>query len=95
MEVHPDIARLAALIDEMAALCTKYENRWATQLWTWREALLQSDAWGLHGFLQSFGGMGSLNDVVLDDDAHDNRFQALKEDAWQLAHQLKRTATGV
>ncbi|WP_294124085.1 hypothetical protein [Sphingomonas sp.] len=99
MSLHPDIARLADILGEMADLCEKHANRWAGRLRQWQESLLNSDAWGLHGLLQSFGGMGSLNDVVLQsvkaDMRPDNeRFQVLLDEAWKLAHQLKGEASG-
>lgn len=98
--MHPDILRLADILNEMAALCAKDGNGWASPLSKWQNALRQSDAWGLHELLKSFGGMGSLNDVVLqsvegDARADNSRFQKLREDAWQLANKLKRTAIGV
>lgn len=62
--------------------------------------MLKSDAWGLHQLLQSFGGMGSLNDVVLQSGQADmrpdnERFQVLLTEAWALANQLKQQATGI
>jgi hypothetical protein len=100
MPLHPDIARLAEVLGEMADLCEKHANGWSERLRQWQESLLKSDAWGLHGLLQSFGGMGSLNDVVLQSVRKDmrldnERFEALRSDAWELAHQLKREASGI
>ena len=100
MAVHPQIHRLADMLNEMAALCAKHGNGWATPLLKWRQALLQSDAWGLHELLKTFRGMGSLNDVILqsveqDMRADNEQFQALLGDAWQLAHDLEQAASGI
>jgi hypothetical protein len=51
--------------------------------------LAHAEGLSIH-FLSAFGGVGSLNDVVLDPRSDDERFYALEEDAWVLATTLKR-----
>jgi hypothetical protein len=50
------------------------------------------DRQGVAHFLASFGGMGSLNDVVLRPPADDAHFNELIEEAWNLASRIRRTS---
>src|SRR5437588_343897 len=57
--VDPEVARLASLLDELAALLRAHsETRWAE--WVAKDAALvrRGDAYGLTHFLSAFGGMG-------------------------------------
>jgi len=98
MSLQPEIAQLTNVMGEMADLCEKDGNGWADPLRSWQSAILESNAWGLQQLLKSFGGKGSLSDVVLqssDADIRDNeRFCALREEAWSLAQRLQRSTSG-
>jgi hypothetical protein len=60
--------------------------------WLARDAMRvrAGDDDGLAHFLSAFGGMGSLNDVLLRSRSDHDRFYALSEDAWTLASTLQR-----
>jgi hypothetical protein len=99
MELHPEVAKLASLLRDIEAhLATNSAERWAAMISRCRASVEQSDASGLHGFVAMFGGMGSLNDLVLQRDAQmlvaeNDRLQALLSDAWSLATKLQREET--
>ena len=87
------MGRLVGLLDELAALLLAHsEARWAE--WVAKDAALvrRGDAYGLTHFLSAFGGMGSLNDMLLDPRSDEKRFHALTSEAWTLATALKREA---
>lgn len=70
---------------------------WATEISRCRIAIESSDAWGLYRFLAMFGGMGSLNDLVLQRGsqmlvAENDQLQHLLGSAWRLADQLRQEA---
>lgn len=93
-DLHPDVAALAHLLRRIADLIIPWSPHWAGEITTCMHALENSDAWGLHRFLGSFGGMGSFDDLVLQRDGvvpgpENVRLNALREAAWQLASRLK------
>lgn len=96
MQLHPDVARLANLLREIEQLlATHGAAQWATSISRFRDSVEKSDAWGLHAFLGVFGGMGSLNDLVLHRDGEwltteSDQLQALLTEAWSLASRLNR-----
>jgi hypothetical protein len=99
---HDDIVRLAGLLGEAVTLLERYdETRWASLLSTSKRELLAGDAHGLLRLRSAFGGMGSLNDVLImeandhpvqrDDERHVNvRLTALRSEISQLARDLRR-----
>lgn len=96
MQLQPEVAQLAALLRRLEDHLAKYDaTRWATMISRCRVAVEQSDAWGLNCFLAMFGGMGSLNDVVLQIDGkmltteNDELYEILGE-AWTLGTKLQR-----
>lgn len=99
MDIHPDVARLANLLHKLEQhLATNGAEQWATSISRCRASVEKSDAWGLHAFLGMFGGMGSLNDLVLQRDnemltAENESLQVLLSDAWSLATRLQREET--
>lgn len=89
----PEVSRLAGLLDEMVELLAAH-SRMLWSDWLARDAALlrEGDGAGITHFLSAFGGMGSLNDVRLEPRPDDDRFYALKRDAWALATELQREA---
>jgi hypothetical protein len=96
MELHPEVAELAQLLRKIEGLLAKNGSaRWSSSISRSRFAIENSDAWGLNTFLGMFGGMGSLNDLVLTRDgqalpAENADLQALLEEAWILGKRLQR-----
>jgi Domain of unknown function (DUF6966) len=90
-----DIARLVDLLDELADLLTaNSQAHWAE--WVARDAawLRVGDAYGLAHFLHAFGGMGSLNDIVLGSGPDTEKLRSLTRSAWSLASSLSLEADG-
>lgn len=96
MELDPEVAKLGHLLRQIEEkLAINGSTHWAAAIGRCRRSVEGSDAWGLHAFLGMFGGMGSLNDVVLTRDGHalaneNNVLDALREEAWTLAKKLQR-----
>ena len=70
---------------------------WADHVRRAADEVSRSDAHGLQRFLGFFGGMGSLNDLVLHRDglplvAENDQLDRLRARAWELAHALKHEA---
>ncbi|MGQ7830432.1 DUF6966 domain-containing protein [Altererythrobacter sp. Z27] len=94
MELHPDVQ---AFLDALRALQCHLEDfdaPWADQVRRAADEVSRSDARGLQRFLGFFGGMGSLNDLVLSrDDAklmvENDKLDALRSKAWDLANNLR------
>jgi flagellar motor switch protein FliN/FliY len=93
--LHPEVA---ALLDAMRELAFHLEGRndfWAANVNRAADEVAKSDAHGVKRFLSFFGGMGSLNDLVLC--AHgtplifeNEKLQASRSKAWELASALRR-----
>lgn len=100
MSLHPEIAELVAVLRAMEDLLRRYDMRgWADRLARSRGCLENADAYGLAALLRWNGGMGSLNDVVLQRDGYmpqsdNNAFNMLRERAWEMADRLKRDLPG-
>jgi hypothetical protein len=64
--LHPDVERLAGLVEKWAALLRKYhgENHWVKWLEGDARLLRISDFRGVEHLLSAFGGMGSINDFI-------------------------------
>jgi len=96
MALHPDVARLAGTLEAMTTLLKLHgDNGWADQVERCRSSIAQSDYHGVDRLLRLYGRMGSLNDVVLQSGGvapvEDNeRFDALRIDAWKQANALAR-----
>jgi hypothetical protein len=92
-DVDPEVARLAGLLDELATLLAAHaQERWAE--WLARDATLlrAGDGYGVLHFRSAFGGMGSLEDVILSpgptESAADDWFRSLRTEAWNLSTAL-------
>lgn len=96
MVLHPDVARLAQTIEAMSVFLWKYNNLgWAEETERCSLIIARSDFYGVERFLGLYGGMGSLNDVILRvggiADRDDNeQFDALRLSAWEQARALAR-----
>lgn len=96
MALHPDVARLAGTLEAMAALLKLHDyNGWVEQVERCRSSIAQSDYHGVDRLLRLYGGMGSLNDVVLQSGGiapreDKERFNTLRTDAWKDANALAR-----
>ncbi|WP_202805926.1 DUF6966 domain-containing protein, partial [Actinopolymorpha alba] len=65
-EVEARASRLANLLDEAVGLLEKHgESHWASWLATSRRRIAAGDTYGLDHLLSAFGGMGSLNDLLV------------------------------
>lgn len=96
MQLHPEIAQLADLLRRIEDHLANHEvTQWATMIGRCRVSVEKSDAWGLHGFLAMFGGMGSLNDIVLQRDGRmltteNDELREMLSKAWTLGTKLQR-----
>jgi hypothetical protein len=98
MTLHPDVEQLAIRLGRLEDhLAKNGASNWATSISRCRAAVENSDARGLGSFMGMFGGMGSLNDLVLHRNGtpmveENDQLQRLKNDAWSLAHRLHNEA---
>jgi len=96
MQLHYDVARFAAVLRKLALLLMANDAIfWANHIEICLRAVESSDAWGLRRFQEMFGGMGSLNDLVLKRDGspllrENDELRALLSEAWILADELAR-----
>lgn len=102
MNAPNDVVRLADLLGEAVTLLERYgETRWASVLSAARCELRAGDANGLLRLRSAFGGMGSLNDLLImeanghpvqrDDERHaSERLTALRSEISLRARDLRR-----
>ena len=99
MSLHPDVQKFASLLGEIEGSLGKHAQQdWAERVALCRACVERSDAYGVHRFLSFFGGMGSLNDILLSRDgsllkAENDQLRALLTRACELANELVRDAT--
>ena len=99
MTLHSDVAQLVGTLEAMTRLLKLHgDGGWAEQIERCRSSIARSDYHGVDRLLRLYAGMGSLNDVILQSGgvapAEDNeRFDALRTDAWERAHALARNET--
>ena len=95
-----EIDALAQMLDQAEALLRSYgQVRWAEWLTKDARLIRSLDGYGLEHLLSAYGGMGSLNDVVLQRsnggvgvllDVGDNeRFDNLRSEIYHLARRLR------
>ena len=95
MALHPDVQALSRALHELEAILREQGvPHWADKVARCAQSVDQSDAYGLTRFLSLFGGMGSLNDLVLQRGGvaltHENdELDRLRERAWNLANSLQ------
>ncbi|QXE07330.1 hypothetical protein BJG93_36515 (plasmid) [Paraburkholderia sprentiae WSM5005] len=98
--MHSEINSLAQMLDQAEALLRSYgQVRWAEWLTKDARLIRSLDGYGLEHLLSAYGGMGSLNDVVLQRsnggvgvllDVGDNeRFDKLRSEIYDLARRLR------
>jgi hypothetical protein len=98
MKLHPDVQALSDVMHELERfLRDQGQAHWADNVARCVRSIDQSDAYGAHSFLALFGGMGSLNDLVLWREgvmleAENDRLQGLTSKAWDIASRLAREA---
>lgn len=96
MPLHPDVQALASVMHDLEDfLRDQGQDHWAESVGHSARLIDRSDAYGLERFLGLFGGMGSLNDLVLwrEGDplrAENERLDELLSRAWTLAKRLAR-----
>ena len=71
------------------------EDFWSGRVSQAADTAARSDAYSLTRFLDLFGGMGSLDDLVLHKsgqplETENKRLDTLRSNAWNLADRLKR-----
>jgi hypothetical protein len=84
-------------------LRSEEEAHWADWMLTSRQALEESDFWGIEKLLKAYGGMGSFNDLVLSQPSKigavesaqelgkkDDRLSVLRTRAYELATDIRR-----
>ena len=99
MALHPDVKALAEAMRVLEAHLRQHDaSFWANHVAQSLGWIENSDAYGLARFLSLFGGMGSLNDLVLQrgDDvlsAENDRLHELLRRTYEMADRLKREAS--
>ncbi len=94
VQLHPEVTQLADLLLRIEEHLAKHEVAWwATKIGRCRASLEISDTKGLHDFIALFGGMGSLNDVVLQRDGkmlttENDELRKMLGKAWTLGEKL-------
>lgn len=94
MPLHPDVQALSSALHDLERFLRKQDQEhWAGSVGRCARVVDQSDAYGVEQFLRLFGGMGSLNDLVLwrDDDplkAENEKLDELRSRAWTIANSL-------
>jgi hypothetical protein len=101
--LHPDVAKLANLVERWASLLEQYhgENHWV--IWLRKDVgyLRNSDFYGVEHLLSAFGGMGSITDFSLVAESGswitrtrarfiNSRYARLVTQTYVLADQLRR-----
>jgi hypothetical protein len=98
MTLHPELEELVGVLAEMSVLLRRYDDEfWAANVDRCRNWIEQSDFYGVVQLRELYGGMGSLNDVVLQRDgvmpvSDNERFDALRARAGESAGKLIREA---
>jgi hypothetical protein len=88
--------RFANLLHEIEAVLSEHNQKhWAVQIARCLSSVERSDDHGIQRFLSFFGGMGSLNDVLLFRGekpltAENDRLRALLTRAWEAGRRLER-----
>lgn len=88
-ELHSDVARLAAMLGEMADIMRRHDMPfWAGKLDVCRKRLENADFYGVTSLLEIYAGRDSFNDTTVTgrDQA---RLDTLRVDAWRLADSLR------
>lgn len=97
MKLHPDVEALLGAMRALEQHLAGHADFWANHVRRAADEVAQSDAHGVRRFLGSFGGMGSLSDLVLHHDgkplhAENDQLETLRTRAWELAYALRHEA---
>jgi len=86
-----DIETLASELDEAVALLNKHGLAyWANWLLQDTALIRKGDFYGIEHLLSAYGGMGSINDLVLPERKDDARFSSLLTSIYTQARALQR-----
>jgi hypothetical protein len=100
--MHPEVAELARLIEQAADLLLAHgETHWANWLRLDAQRIRNLDLRGVEHMLSAFGGMGSINDLILhphnghtleesEVEATNERLSGLLSRIYNLAWRLRR-----
>ncbi|WP_378949859.1 DUF6966 domain-containing protein [Mesorhizobium sp. ANAO-SY3R2] len=92
----PEVQALLNAMRELESLLERNgEDIWSISVKRAADTVARTDAHGLTQLLGLFGGMGSLDDLVLHKDglplvSENERLNTLRSNAWGLATRLKR-----
>ena len=100
----PKTRELVAVLDELTAVLKSDGNiHWSSFIHRAKSRLMNADYSGIESLLSAYGGMGSINDLVLGQSVEggefswkaghvelNEKFLALKSRAWELADEIKR-----
>ena len=89
-KIHPDVIAFAGTLLELEQLREAHgSNFWAEKIKKSRIAAENSDGWSVDHVLGLYGGIGSLNDLILETTKFENnKLQRLTSEVWHLAKQL-------
>jgi hypothetical protein len=91
MKLHPQIAALAAQMEDLAALLRRFgDRRWSGRVELCAHLIADSNFTGVEHFLRLFEGDDSLDDVRLDAAAANARLGELRKATRTLAERLAR-----
>jgi hypothetical protein len=96
--LHPEVQALLDAMRALEAFLSDQNEFWSENVRRAADEVANSDAHGLRRFLGHFGGMGSLNDLVLHRDGgalgwENIQLASLVRKAWRLAEELRPEAT--
>ncbi|WP_176036696.1 DUF6966 domain-containing protein [Brucella tritici] len=87
----PELNRLCLDIDAIVALLRSHHLRgWAEELEKAAQEVRNSDFHGIVRALNCYGGMGTLNDIILAE-PDDNLFRSLRDSIFQQAYAIKQS----
>ena len=97
MKLHPDVEALLRTMRALEQRLAGHDDFWADHVRRAADEVATSDAHGVQRFLRLFGGMGSLNDLVLHQygnplHAENDQLDALRTRAWEQAYALRHEA---
>lgn len=95
MRLHSEVEELLNEMRDLERFLAQHgETFWSKNINQAAEEVEKSDAHGLERFLRMFGGMGSLNDVVLHRDGQplrveNDQLDLMRSRAWTMADRLR------
>ena len=87
----PMTQNLSAILGDLGQLLLDHgQVSWADLVAHSNRELQAGDFNGINRLLGAFGGMGSLNDVLLEDSQANDQLATLRSDAYSLARAIQR-----